>query len=188
MAALLLPATFVLALTVDAAAAPSGAPSREQEPTNLTLGEASAPPGSPVTAPLTLSVPEGAEVGSLKVRLTYPKALLTFEKVEPSGLSLGVGAAVDATVEEGLGGKSSTLAVTISTGSPPPKALPPGPLAYIGFRISDRAEPESTIPLTHSAEAFGVGDPPRRVEPISAAPAAIQVSAPAVPACFFYMH
>ena len=82
------------------------------EETKLTLGESSGRPGASVTVPLTLSAAESVNVGSVEMRLSYPKAQLTFNKVEPSGLSLGVGARAEATVENGPDPKSSTVRIT----------------------------------------------------------------------------
>lgn len=185
MHAALLSATLVFAST------PEDGRAAEQQPTGpptLSLGEASAPPGAPVVAPLTLSAPEGVRVGSVEVRLTYPKALLAFVKIEPSGLALGVGATVQADAKGGPDAQSSTLHVSISTPAGSRQPLPSGPLAYLGFTIDESAKAETSIALTHAAEALTTDDPPRLVKPLVAAPATISVSVPPVPACFFYMH
>jgi hypothetical protein len=116
--------------------------------------------------------------------VTYPKALLEFDKIDPSGLALSVDALVTGEMKAGPDEASSTLEIRISA----KQALPSGPLAYVGFRIGKAAEPETSIALAHVAEAMTAGTPPRVVEPVVAAPAAIRVAAPPVPACFFYMH
>ena len=157
----------------------------------LTLGEASGNPGSPVTVPLTLAAAESVNVGSVEMRVTYPKAQLTFNKVEPSGLSLGVDAKVEASVESWSDAKSSTVRITLST---PPgeggvrKPLPIGLLAYLGFTIAKTAKPETTIPLVHVATAASSDSEPRPVAPLGVADGKIKVTTRPVPACFFYMH
>ena len=176
---------LVLAITL----APSVS-SAIQTDSKLTLGEPSAPPGSPVTVPLTLSVPESVNVGSLEIRLTFPKALLTFTKVEPSGLAVGLDARVEATVESGPDAKSSTLRVRVATpgNAGERKPLPAGLLAYIGFTIAKTAKPDTTISLVHVATARTTHSDPRPVTPLGIANGKINVTKPPVPACFFYMH
>lgn len=161
-----------------------------QTDAKLTLGEPSAPPGSRVTVPLTLSVPESVNVGSLEIRLTFPKAQLTFTKVEPSGLAVGLDARVEATVENGPDAKSSTLRVRVATpgSAGERKPLPAGLLAYIGFTIAKTAKPDTTISLVHVATGLTTHSDPRPVTPLGIANGKINVTKPPVPACFFYMH
>lgn len=157
----------------------------------LTLGEASGPPGSPVTVPLTLSAAESVTVGSIEMRVTYPKAQLTFNKVEPSGLSLGVDAKVEASVESAPDAKSSTVRITVSTPTGERggrKPLPIGLLAYLGFTIAKTAKPETTISLVPVAAAANIDSEPRPVAPLGVADGKIKVTTRPVPACFFYMH
>lgn len=164
---------------------------RSQQPdgaTTLSLGESAAPAGSPVVAPLTLSAAGGLEIGAVEVRLTFPTALLTFEKIEPSGLSLAVDAVVQAEVKAEPGGQSSTLLVKVFTAPGSGKALPSGLLAYVGFKIHESAKPETSIALALAAEALTAGEPRQPVTPVAAANATIKVARPPVPACFFYMH
>ena len=161
------------------------------EETKLTLGESSGLPGASVTVPLTLSAAESVNVGSVEMRLTYPKAQLTFNKVEPSGLSLGVDAKAEATVENGPDPKSSTVRVTLST--PPGEAgvrkpLPLGLLGYLGFTIAKTAKPETTISLVNVAAAATTDSEPRPIAPLAFANGKIKVTTRPVPACFFYMH
>jgi hypothetical protein len=131
-----------------------------------------------------LSAPDEVSVGDLTVRLTFAKALLGFEKIDPSGLALSVDASVQAETKAGPDEESSTLEIRVAA----TKALPSGPLAYVSFKIDESATPETSIALEHAAEAATTDRPPRRVEPLVAEPASIRVSAPPVPACFFYMH
>jgi hypothetical protein len=157
----------------------------------LTLPERSGPPGAPVTIPLTLSTPESVSVGSIELKLTYPKPLLSFTKIEPSGLALGLEATVLAAVDDGRDGKSSTLRVTIS--GPPAedggkKPLPTGVLAYVGFTIAKTAKTETTISLIQTVNAMAPGAEPRPVTPFGVSDGKIKVTTKPVPACFFYMH
>ena len=161
-----------------------------QQPAGATLsiGQSAAQPGAPVVAPLTLATAEGVELGSVTVRLTYPKALLSFVKVEPSGLALGVGAVIESKIDVGRDATSTTLIVKVFTAPASGRSLPPGPLAYLGFKISETAKPESAIALVHAAEALTAGEPRQPLTPVVAGKATIRVAPPPVPACFFYMH
>ena len=89
----------LLCLAFGAARSSTASSQQTAAEAKLTLGEPSAPPGSPVTIPLTLSMAESVSVGSVEIRLTYPKAQLTFNKVESSGLVLGIEATVEAALE-----------------------------------------------------------------------------------------
>jgi hypothetical protein len=151
----------------------------------IALGDASAAPGSAVVSPLSLSAPEPIHIRALEVRLTYDSSLLSFDKAEPSGLALGISAEVTAAVEESADEGSSVLRLRIA--APSERELPPGPLAYIRFRIAQKALPETAIAIR--IEAVGqTADAPGQAVTLDAAPGRIIVSAPPVPACFFYMH
>ena len=158
--------------------------------TTISITESSAPPDSQVVLPLALDAPDSVRVGAIDVRLTFPKALLTFVSVEPSGLAVGVDAVVQSDVKPGAKEGESVLHATISTtgsgGSRQP--IPTGPLAYVAFRIAKTAKPETVITLTHEVSATTVDDPPKPVAPIAASAAQIGVAKEPVPACFFYMH
>lgn len=186
-----LPSAHCLIVSAVLAGAPAPGPERPQQSaseTKITLAESAAQAGSPVVAPLTLAAPDGVEIGAVEVRLTFSNALLAFEKIEPSGLALAVDAVVQAEVKATPDARSSTLHARVFTAPGSGRALPSGPLAYLAFRISDSAKPETSITLVHTAEALTASEPRQRVEPLAAANATITVARPPVPACFFYMH
>lgn len=158
------------------------------ESTVLSLGEASASPGEPIVVPLTLSPAESVDVGTVEVRLTYPTAVLSFVKSEPSGLALGTDATLEAEVTAASDAKSSVLHVSVSAASGSGKPLPAGPLTYLTFKVSAEAKPETPIAMMVTATAFTAGTPRRAVEPLVAPNPKITVAAPPVTACFFYMH
>ena len=160
------------------------------EETKLTLGQPSAPPGSPVTIPLTLAASESAKVGSIELRLTFPKAQLTFNKVEPSGLVLGIEGTAEAVVDPRPEGKSSTVRVTVAggAGAGGRRPLPAGVLAYLGFTIAKTAKPDTTISLAHVATALTTDVDARPVLPFGVVNGKVSVTRPPVPACYFYMH
>lgn len=181
-------AVIISAVLTATLASSSERPQQAGGETMVSVGESAAQAGSPVVAPLTLAAPGGVEIGAVDVRLTFPTALLTFEKIEPSGLALAVDAVVQAEVKAEPDGKSSTLHVKVFTAPASGRSLPSGPLAYLAFKVSETAKPETSIALVHAAEALTTGEPRQQVRPLTAAKAAIKVARPPVPACFFYMH
>lgn len=184
-----------LALIVAMAAfTPTGEASRRAGQTDqqvtVTVGEGTAAPDAPVTLALSLSAPDTLPIGSVTVRIAFPKALLSFVNIDSSGLALAVNADVRAEVKKGPNEATSVVEATISTigkgGSR--QAIPVGLIAYLSFKIDNRAEVETTIALTHEATATTTGDQPGPVIGVVASKAEVNVSSPPVAACFFYMH
>jgi hypothetical protein len=159
------------------------------ESTTLTIGEQTGVPGAPVVVPLTLAAPDAVKPGTIEIRVTFPKATLTFTKVEPSGLALGASATIETTVGKGPDAASSTLVATIATPADPAerKALAPGLLAYIGFTIAKDAKP-GTVPLKLTTTVRTADAEAKPVAPVSAVNGKVTVTAPPVISCFFYMH
>lgn len=176
------------------AAAPArsatAAASQATEPTKLTVGEQTATPGAPVVVPLTFSAPDTTNAGAIEIRLTYPKALLTFAKLEPSGLALGVFAKIETAVDKGPDAASSTLVATISTpaGAEARKAFGSGLLAYVGFTIAKTAKPGTTIPLKMETVVRTAEAEPKPVPKVTSVNGKIVVAQVPVVSCFFYMH
>ena len=158
--------------------------------TKVSVAEVSAPPGAPVVLPVTLGAPEGVSIGTVEFRLTYSTTLLTFVKMEPSGLALGLGAVLQAVVEKGPDARSATLRGSVSApmSGASRQPLPSGPLAYVAFTIAKSAKPGTSIVLTHVASASTSDAAPQPITPVVAAKVKIDVARPPVPACFFYMH
>lgn len=154
------------------------------------LGEGAAPPGSAAVVPLTLSAPDGIAVGRLSVKVRVPTGELAFGKIDPSGLAVGVGAKV--TAETRAAGNGVTeLSIEILAGADGARAgaaLPPGPVAYLTFTVSEKASSGTDVPLTLEATVTSAGAPPRDIAPVGRKAGTVTVSEPPVPACFFYMH
>jgi hypothetical protein len=172
--------------------APQTAPAGAQtaEPTTLTIGEQTAPPGAPVVVPLTLSAPDTVKPGSIEIRVTYPKATLTFAKLDPSGLALGASATIEANVGKGPDAASSTLIATIATPADPAerKALASGLLAYIGFTIAKDAKPGTTVPVKLQSIVRTADAEEKPVAAVTSVNGKVTITAPPVISCFFYMH
>jgi hypothetical protein len=182
--------TIGLAVVTGSSRQESAAVSQDSGTVKVTLGEQSAQPGAPVVLLLTLSVPAEAPPSSIEVRLTYPTALLTFVKVEPSGLALGVSATVEAVVVKGPDANSSTVKATITTpaGVTPRDTLSSGALAYFSFKVAKEAKPATTIPVTLGAVMKTADTKTPALSPVLAVNGKVTVTAPPVPSCFFYMH
>lgn len=153
------------------------------------LGEGAAPPGSQAVVPLTLTAPDTVAVGAITLRVTLPATQLVFTKIDPSGLSVGVGAKVTAEAQAATDG-TSVLRVSVTTGGEggSGQAIPPGPVAYLTFTVGQNASSGSTLTLPTEVTATSPGPSPRPLTPVAAASGTVTVTEPPVPACFFYMH
>jgi hypothetical protein len=175
-----------------ALAAPRAAVTLRQtaDPTKLTIGEQTGPPGAAVVVPVTLAAAESVKPGSIELRVTFAKATLTFSKFEPSGLALGVSATVETTIVKGPDAATSTLVATITTppGTDPRNAFSSGVLAYVGFTIDKDAKPGTTVALKAFSTVLSADAAPRAIVPVATGDGKIIVAAPPVISCFFYMH
>lgn len=164
-------------------------PSSPKSKIAINIGEGNGPPDSKVVLPVSVSAPQTANLGAVKIRLGFPKALLEFVEMELSGLALAAGAEVRTAIQPGPGNDQSVVEATISTVSPdgPRRALPVGRLGQLVFRIGKTAKPSTWISLTDTATASTVDEPSKSV-PVEAYKTRIGVSLPPVSACFFYMH
>jgi hypothetical protein len=133
--------------------------------------------------PIILEVPEGVTVGATVNEIRFQADLLKFEEV-----TLGdAGIAADAKVETDLqpakeDPKQSVLTVRV-TGT---KGMKTGTLASVGFTVAKQAE--GTIVLNNKPQAFTPGSSPQPLSPVEGVNGEIQLGAPPVIACFFYMH
>ncbi len=162
----------------------------DSDPITIGLGDGSAPAGSIVTVPVTLSAPESAHIGALTITVPFRKAQLAFTKIDPSGLATAVEAKVDAQVKPGAAADTPVLELTISTagagGSRQP--IPTGPIAYVTFTIAEAAQPGTAIALESEASALTSDSPPKKARPLATTKGTIEVAAPGIPPCLFYMH
>ena len=166
-------------------------PADAQEPgVNVSLGQASGPADAQAVVPLSMSGSGDPKLASVTVRVPFPTALLTFVKVDPSGLAVGVDAKITTDVKPGSGADTSVLHATIASSDAggQRRALPLGVLAYITFRIAKDAKPETTVPLAAEASVASIAEPSKQITVAKVAPGEVTVAAPPVPVCFFYMH
>jgi hypothetical protein len=158
--------------------------------TTVTVQTSNAPPDAQVVLPVFLAAPEAVKVGRIELRVGFPKEVLTFVKVEPSGLAVGVDAEVKAEVKDAPSPGFGVVHASVSTVGPngSRQSIPGGPIVYLVFTIDKTAKAGTTIALSHEATASTTDDPPKPVTPLTASKAQVIVSEPPAPACFFYMH
>ena len=145
-------------------------------------------PGSEVSLTLSLSVPDGVEIGKVTSEITFPGKLLIFEEAKRGLSAEAIGAEIDAVVQPSDSSPdNSVLRVTVTA-----KAgdwIPPGMVADLMFKISEKAPNEQSIPLKNKVTAWTPKAPPTPVESMTGKDGEVQVTAtPPVFACFFYMH
>ena len=161
-----------------------------QDVTRIIAGESTGGPGADAVLPISLAAPDDVRVGAIAIRLGFSKAFLEFGGIEPGGNVDAVGARVKAEVKAGPDDTTAVLHVSVTATSAAGKrhSVPSGPLAYITFKIAKDAKAGSSIVLTHEADVSTTDEPARPVTPVVASKAEIQITAPALTACFFYMH
>ena len=145
-------------------------------------------PGSEVSLTLSLSVPDGVEIGKVISEITYPGKLLIFEEAKRGLSAEAIGAEVNAVLEPSASNPDdSVLRVTVTAKAD--DSIPPGMVADLMFKISEKAPNEQSIPLKNKVTAWTPKAPPMPVESMTGKDGEVQVTAtPPVFACFFYMH
>ncbi|MBI4481438.1 MAG: hypothetical protein HY652_00975 [Acidobacteria bacterium] len=168
-----------------------GASKEGEKATSVTVGDAMAPPEWEVRVSVSQTSAEGTEVGQLSVKISYPAKSLSYVRVEKADLLKDTGAEVSVEAPPApADAEKATLRLEVTTSKEKPKALPPGLLVYLVFKIAATTEPG---PLTLTSEEVQVGSlssPAEKVEVAAAKPATVTVVPAGLPAigCFFYMH
>ncbi len=142
-----------------------------------------------VVLPLSLSVARDVTIGSVDLRIAFARAQLEFVSIEAGGLADSADAEVKGEVQAGASAGEAVLHATISTaGTSARLPIPAGPIAYVTFRISRSAKPESAIPLALEARLATTDNPPKPIAPVATSAGQITVASAPVFGCFFYMH
>lgn len=166
-----------------AAAAPAPEPTRPA----LDLSSDIQSAGSEVVLTLSLSVPNGMEVGKAVSEVTYPGKLLVFLEVRRGLSAEAVGADVSSENKPGPDAENSILKVTIAVKEG--DFIPPGMLADLVFVIAKDAPQEKLVALTNKVSAWTAKSPPSVIDGVTGKDGEVQITAtPPVFACFFYMH
>jgi len=155
----------------------------------VTLSQTAGAPGLTVSMPLYVAGADGVRIGTIHLRLTFPKAKVSFDKAELSGLGEGVGIVM--TTEQQDAGDSASVLLTLTTKAvegAAREAVPDGPIAHLAFKLAADAKVGEVVTLKPRVSAETLDAPPKTVAGISAPDGQIVVSEPSVSSCFFYMH
>ncbi len=150
-------------------------------PTRLDLGFDMSIPGTPVSIPILLEVPDGIEIGRVVDEIAFPSGVLSFDGTSTSVADASVTTRV--AVDPGNPDRS-VLTVTVTS----PQAMRTGTVASVVFKVAKDAAAES-IRLGNVPRAFTAGPSPQPITPIEGREGEIQLSATApATTCLFYMH
>ena len=180
---------FVLCLANAAKA--QVAQAKPAAPIRLSVGRTEGPPQSEVTVQAFLSADGNLKVASISMNITFPNRLVSFIRVDKTGLIEAMETQMEVEVEvHAYDPNKSILKLTLSTleEGESGKALPEGPIAEIAFIILDEAQPGTDITLKNEAHVVAVEDPLKQIEPVIAEDGAIWVIESLIFSCFFYMH
>jgi hypothetical protein len=156
--------------------------------TRLDLGVETGRPGTHVTLPVVLEVPEGVEVWKTVSEIAFSNSLLTFVEAR-AGVAADLAEAQIKTEVRADQNKKDTSIITVTVTSSS-RAIGSGIVASLSFKLSKDAPNNQTITLAHRPRAFAAAKDPRPIEPIAGRDGEIEVGGgpPPVLACFFYMH
>ena len=176
--------------------APAQNPAQETSPTAeeaednsafaLTFSRAAGAPGSEVALPVYFTRrPEAPNVGKITLRMSYPKSIVTYDKVEDAYLSRRAGVEIQA--KENNSGEQGVLEITFTLPDTTGKNFPSGQIAYLHFTISSEAA-DQTVHMKPEVwideQAVTASNSLARVEE-----GTILISAsPILVGCFFFTH
>ena len=152
----------------------------------LTFSRAAGAPGSEVALPVYFTRRPGApNVEKLTLRMSYPKSVVTYDKVEDAYLSRRAGVEIQA--EENNSGEQGVLEITFTLPDSANKDFPSGQIAYLHFTISSEADDQTVHmkpDLWIDEQAVTASNFFARVEE-----GTILISAsPILVGCFFFTH
>lgn len=157
--------------------------------TSIDLGSDKAAPGSWVVIPMTLSVPEGVKIGTIKSGITFPIKLLSFE-IARKGMSAESANAEIETLVKPDETNAENLILEVMVTSKEGKEIPAGLITKLVFKILESAPGMQTVNLRNVTSAFTADHPSKPVVPISGKDGEIKISGGVLSTfgCFFYMH
>ena len=165
------------------------APAEEAEDNStfaLTFSRAAGAPGSEVALPVYFTSRPGApKVEKITLRMSYPKSVVTYDKVEDAYLSRRAGIEIQA--EGNNAGEQGVLKITFTLPDSADKEFPSGQIAYLHFTISSEAGDQTVHmkpDLWIDEQAVTDSNSLARVEE-----GTILISAsPILVGCFFFTH
>lgn len=199
-------ATFFLALSIlvlpslswaqKPAPAKDGAPAKGAPPAQTSLGPdqvrinvgvSTAKPTDIIDIPLTLSTPDATKATSITETVSFPKDTLSLEKAELGLAGEQSQAEIKADVKaDSSDPAASQVVVTISSKSP----LKPGILAYMKFKVSDKAKKGTVVLKIVDSKADSSGGPTLTAVKGKDGEVTIFNSDEEIPVvgCFFFSH
>lgn len=154
---------------------------------HLSVGTDKSLPGEEVFIALNLVPLPGDEFRSVRVEISFPKDLLSFEGVKKGAAIVAVGGEVSATQEQEEDRRNSAL-TSIRVLGTSDQPIPTGVLAYLTFKISGQAPLGEKIVLKTQAEG-SLQQQLTDAKPLKVLDGSIEiVDQPRMFACFFYMH
>ena len=150
----------------------------------LDVGSSSTTPGGISAVPVTLST--DAKIRDAVLRVTFPKASVSFVREERGAVARRAGAKVTSTEQPANDEKSSVLEVRISA----PRDIAPGIVAYLHFRVHEKVKPgEQLILKNEPVEVMSAeGKKDTKVGGASGHIIVVDPDLPPMFSCFYYMH
>ena len=134
--------------------APPAQPSLGPDQVRINVGVSTAKPEDIIDIPLTLSMPESTKATSITETVSFPKDTLSLNKAELGLAGEQSQAEIKADVKDDSSDPSASLVVvSISSKSP----LKPGILAYLKFKVSDKAKKGTVVLKIADAKADSSG-------------------------------
>jgi hypothetical protein len=150
----------------------------------LDLASSGVTPGGIVAVRVTLST--DMKIRDALLRITFPKASLSFVRDERGAVARRAGATLASTDRPAGDEKSSVLEVRISA----PREMAPGILAYLHFRVHETVKAGELVILKNEPVEVMSADGQKYTK-VGGANGQIIVVSPDLPplfSCFFYMH
>lgn len=160
----------------------------------VSLGDSDGAPGGSVVVPIYFRASEVAEIGKLKVEITFVSRNLKYSSVKKGLAAESGNVDVRAELKEGKtekGLETSTLFIeaAVPQGKPGQKGMPAGLLGYITFKVNESAGP-ANITLRTTGSAFELGSN-KAVQAFQTADSQVDILASGsepLYSCFFFNH
>jgi hypothetical protein len=122
--------------------APPAQPSLGPDQVRVNVGVSTAKPEDIIDIPLTLSMPESTKATSITETVSFPKDTLSLNKAELGLAGEQSQAEIKADVKDDSSDPSASQVVVSITAKSP---LKPGILAYLKFKVSDKAKKGTVV-------------------------------------------
>lgn len=179
-AVLVLAVTFLPGSVVSLQAQTAG-----KEITRVDLGLDVSTAGGKAMVPILLQAPAGVEIGATVNEITFATDIVTFVEVTLGDAGETADVGIETDVLPVAGDPNKSVVRIRLTGKN--KAIPTGTVASVVFALAKNA-PTGSVVLRNVPKAFTFGGSPQPVAAIEGVDGEIQVGAPPVISCFFYMH